>query len=535
MMQHDKDDLLHEFLNKARDLHGTKYDYSRVIYKNANTKVIIGCPIHGFIEQTPSRHLQSCGCTLCGIDERTKRTIEKYGVTNTAKLDNVKEKTKQTNLAKYGTTHPSKTSEWLINRQHTLQQRYGTTNLNHVESIALKRKETWQKNYGTDHPWKNHDVRSKIKQTTLSKYGTMLFVESDMFRQRLKEYREAQGGLSYRQTLNPDAYTLLKDAKWLYDQHVTNEKHLEQIAAELGVNGTTVGRYLHSHGIPTQHYTFSIAETQIADQLRQCNVEVIQNSRTIIPPYELDIYLPEHKLAIEYCGLYWHSEPRCDKDYHFNKFMSCAEQGIRLITVFEDEWVANKERVINTIKHKINMASHECAYARQCTVINIDKDTRRKFLESNHYIGDIAGTVSYGLMYNNELVAAIVFKRRHQVGEWELLRYATSRRVPGGFTKLVRHFCRHNDWNRVTTFADLRWSDGHLYEATGWEQVDILKPDYYWVKGYQRFHKFNFRHARLSSKLATYDPSQTEVENCTANGYHRIWDIGKIKYQLTNK
>ncbi len=59
----------HEFIEKAKLIHGDKYDYSKVNYKNSTTKVIIGCKIHGFFEQAPLYHnSQKRGCFLCGID-----------------------------------------------------------------------------------------------------------------------------------------------------------------------------------------------------------------------------------------------------------------------------------------------------------------------------------------------------------------------------------------------------------------------------------------------------------------------------------
>ena len=54
-----------EFIEKARKVHGDKYDYSKVNYVNAKTKVCIICPIHGEFWQTPDLHLQGGGCSLC--------------------------------------------------------------------------------------------------------------------------------------------------------------------------------------------------------------------------------------------------------------------------------------------------------------------------------------------------------------------------------------------------------------------------------------------------------------------------------------
>ena len=58
-------------MKKAHNVHGNKYDYSKVNYINQNTDVVITCPIHGDFQQTPNNHLQGQGCRACGI-EKTK-------------------------------------------------------------------------------------------------------------------------------------------------------------------------------------------------------------------------------------------------------------------------------------------------------------------------------------------------------------------------------------------------------------------------------------------------------------------------------
>lgn len=60
-------------INRVKTIHGNKYDYSKVNYINANTKVIIACSIHGDFEMTISSHYRGRGCRLCGIEERSKK------------------------------------------------------------------------------------------------------------------------------------------------------------------------------------------------------------------------------------------------------------------------------------------------------------------------------------------------------------------------------------------------------------------------------------------------------------------------------
>ena len=55
-----------EFINKAKEIHGDKYDYSKVIYENNLKKVIIICKEHQEFEQLPKTHKRGNGCVKCG-------------------------------------------------------------------------------------------------------------------------------------------------------------------------------------------------------------------------------------------------------------------------------------------------------------------------------------------------------------------------------------------------------------------------------------------------------------------------------------
>ena len=82
-----------QFIEKATKLHNGKYDYSKVEYKNAKTKVCILCPIHGEFWQKPNDHLNGCGCSVCGI--------KKVKIALSGKKEDFIEKAKQIHGNKY--------------------------------------------------------------------------------------------------------------------------------------------------------------------------------------------------------------------------------------------------------------------------------------------------------------------------------------------------------------------------------------------------------------------------------------------------
>jgi len=323
----------------------------------------------------------------------------------------------------------------------------------------------------------------------------------------------------------------LRNMEWLYEQHMVQKKPLVQIANDLNVSDITVGNYLHSHGLETQNYFQSLGERSVNDFILSLDIKTLTNTRSIISPYELDIYIPEHAIAIEYNGLYWHSEQAGkNKNYHKKKYDLCKNKGIQLITIFEDEWIQRQEHVKSKIKSLLLCDDREKVYARKTKVVTVFKHLKKEFLENNHIQGDDRSSIEIGLEYTDRLVACMTFRKRSD-GIYELSRYATSARVVGGFSKLFKYFCNVYNFNKVISFADLRWSTGKMYTVNGWVIDGIIPPDYsYSPDAVNRFHKFNFRRKNLSNLLVEYNPKLTERENCDNNKILRIWDCGKIRF-----
>ena len=65
------------FIEKSKNIHGDKYDYSLVNYINQRIKIKIICPIHGEFEQQPNKHLKGCGCKKCS-ESKGERMIRQY-------------------------------------------------------------------------------------------------------------------------------------------------------------------------------------------------------------------------------------------------------------------------------------------------------------------------------------------------------------------------------------------------------------------------------------------------------------------------
>ena len=106
---------------------------------------------------------------------------------------------------------------------------------------------------------------------------------------------------------------------------------------------------IEQYFISNQYSNKSKAEQYIIDNLNYTGT-ITHNDRTIIRPKEIDIYLPDLKIGIEYNGTYWHSiESGTDKYTHRNKSLACRRLNIRLIHVFEFEDLDEQIKLLNDL------------------------------------------------------------------------------------------------------------------------------------------------------------------------------------------
>lgn len=439
--------------------------------------------------------------------------IDRYGVDNVFKSSTIKQKISQTINERYGVDSPLQSPVIKQRFVDTMRSKYGVDNAALSPELKSKKQETNIDRYGYRNVFADPNVIEQIKVTNMSKYGTAHPNQKHLSQQTIQH---------------------LNDRNWLYDQHYVKKNTLSTIAQKLECDVVTVSRHLSTADLQTQYFFRSTGEQEVGDFIRSLGVDIIVNNRSIISPYELDIYLPSLKIAIEYCGVYWHSEQQGkDRHYHKRKHQMCADKGIQLLTIFDDEWQKRQQQVQRKIANILHIPE-KFVYARKTAIVMVDTPTKKAFFDEHHIQGNGPGSIHLGLKYDTQLIACMSFIKQQNVHY--LNRFATSCRVVGGFSKLLHHFTSNYKWDNIISFADMRWSAGNLYEAAGWQLDSVLPPDYsYSINGIDRIHKFNFRRKYLNKKLPIFDESLSEKQNCDANGILRIWDCGKLKYKYQKR
>jgi hypothetical protein len=429
-----------------------------------------------------SKHCsQKCTHSDKEVIEKTKKTIiDKYGVDNLQKSDIIKEKRYNTNIKKYGVMHPAQSKD-----------------------IQTKMKNTNLKNIGVYYPAQNINVRNKYYKTIIDK-----------------------NFLKYENLIDLDYENKKMTFKCDF-----GEDHNFNISMELFQNRKQAKLKLCT--ICNTKFT-SLSENNFLELFKDINY--IHNDRNIIKPLELDIYLPELKLAFEYNGLYWHNELNKEKNYHLNKTELCEQQGIQLIHIYEDDWIYKQDIVKSIINNKLGNC--EKIFARKCEIKEIsDNKLIKLFLDTNHIQGFVGSKIKIGLFYNNELVSLMTFGERRVAmgkkstnGEFELLRFCNklNMNVIGGASRLFKYFIMNYNSKEIITYADRSFSQGKLYETLGFKFVGKTEPNYYYIVDGIRHHRFNYRKDKLIKE--GFDSNKSEHDIMLERKIYRIYNSGNLKF-----
>jgi very-short-patch-repair endonuclease len=289
-------------------------------------------------------------------------------------------------------------------------------------------------------------------------------------------------------------------------------------------------------------------QEEINEFLKSFNIETKLNNKKLLSGVEIDILIDDLKLGIEYNGLFYHTENMGKtSSFHLNKTKLMNNKGYKLIHIFEDEWLNNKELVKNKLTHLCGRNTNQLIGARKCKIISITQKEKNEFLDKHHIQGRDKSIISIGAFYGDELVAVMTFDNKRNMSNksdgksYELTRFATNinYRIPGIGDKLLKYFVREHSPSSIISFGDVRWvldANNNFYTKLGFKLVNILRPNYRYynskIHKHKRLHKFGFGKNNLKKRYPDLDFSKTEKQLMTELGYDRIWDCGLFKYEL---
>jgi hypothetical protein len=483
-----------QFVATARAVHGDRYDYSRADYANNRTKVAIACPIHGVFYQEPRHHLSGVGCPRCKGDASSRRQRHDR-------------------------------DRFIASARAVHGDRYDYSRADYRGSSV--KVEIGCPDHGGFRQTPNNHISKRAgcpkcagkSRTTAEFIAGARAVHGDRFTYERTQYHTIKASVV-----------------------ITCQKHGDFTqAAEGHLIGNGCWQCWREHRT-------SRAETDLADWIESLGPEVRRNVRGVLADRsEVDIYLPEHRFAIEYNGCYWHSDRiEGDRRGTADKHDAARRAGIRLATVWEDEWLLRPNAVKRHLAHAIGLSDAPRIHARACEISEWSGAEANRFYAAHHLQGPCRGSALHLVLRTpDQPVASMSFalgNARRGSPDWELTRYATSALVRGGASRLFARFVATHDPETVWSFSDDRAFTGEIYPTLGFMKDGVVTPDYRVIelKTMTAWHKSAWQRRHIPARLRDldiddpFDPKtdpRTERAMQDLAGVVRVWDAGKTRWR----
>lgn len=480
------------------------------------------------------------------ISNQKQTLIKTYGVEIAMDVPGVKEKIKQTNIKRYGVEHHSQNEEV---KRKTLDSRKNRT----LEEINDSRQKTTMTNlekYGVAHHMKLISQQEKVQNTNIEKREVAFPLQSyeslaKMQSTRKSNHLQTDINLKSKQTLieryGVDAVSRIKLSKEtiaiLSDKekfiNFVSGKSRDEVTKTLGICDHTLYLYAKRYEASEMFIRplMSEFEREVAAYLSSLGVEFVQNDRKMIASKELDFYIPKYNLAIECCGLYWHSENSANRNrnYHITKHNLCNQNNIRLLTIFQDEWVKKKSHVMSILSTIFGNTKQ--LYARNCVIKELTNDDVKDFIEQNHIQGYIPAKINLALNYEDKIVAVMSFgkSRYNKNFDYELIRYCTNAKITGGANRLFNYFLKKYNPTTVISYCDNRWFTGNVYKTLGFTKGKTT-VGYFYTDYISRYDRQRFQKHKLIKE--GFDQDLSEWQIMQSRNFDRIWDCGQTSWEF---
>lgn len=390
----------------------------------------------------------------------------------------------------------------------TSEERYGVRNYSCTEEGKRRQREINQRKFGVDYYFQTEEYKEKSVKTNMERYGVDNHAKL--------HFSEKQRNILF----NKENFITFIESH--------ENKNTPKLAKELGIGNTTFRRYINKYDL-TDSYNWqgetSQGELELQDYIKSIGLKFTEHRRSIIYPYELDLFFKRFNIAIEFNGTYWHADWKKPINYHSMKSQMCEEKGIRLIHIFEYEWEFNKEKIKNYLKDLF------CPKTLKTVKNTFVKETSYKeaysFIEENDLENFNNFDIAVGL-YNEEdnLISIITFLKKEE-SSWQIINITTKfgYQIKDNYKKILTFFENKYMPNIINTFCDRCKYSKELYENLGFSLQEITEPDYVWVNTYKR------KVFKSDSKIDILPKGFDEDKFMRDSNYFKIYDSGKFSFK----
>jgi hypothetical protein len=372
-------------------------------------------------------------------------------------------------------THPSRKRKHV---EQTMMNKYGVSNTSKLKENREKARKTMKERFGYEHALKDPKKVQKMKETNIDRYGL------EFGKKRVPKIKETimnKYGVDNPGKIN--AYKF-KDTT-LHEFSVDNKIpycQLRRIFIENGIEVTEdwVDNY--------KKYKSSLESEFEKKVIKLESFNKLLNNISYKPDFKAS-----DNLYVDVDGLIWHSDKfKKDKYYHFNKRRDYNNEGLDILQFRQDEIKKHPEIVKSIILSKLGKCSINIA-GRKCEIRKVSIKESDLFLINNHLMGPSRGVKSIGLYHNNELVSLITYKRVKNNGI-DIVRFCNKiyTNIQGGLSKLLNYIKKNELPTFIQSYVDLRYGNGKSLQTLGFiKESEFLS--WKWTDGINTFNRLYCR------------------------------------------
>lgn len=320
-----------------------------------------------------------------------------------------------------------------------------------------------------------------------------------------------------------------EDVEWAIKEYKENHNNdlpfIQDICDILGVGQTACRKYIKEYEL--QDSLNKVFDSKYEREIFELLDKAELHNREALKPREIDIYLPDKRIGIEINGDYWHRADNKGRMYHQNKQITAINKNIRLIQIYESEWLnERKHDIITQVIKGINDSSIIKNIEANSLLISehIEKEKILDFLNKNYVDEAPKFQASICLVDNNteEIISTMLFNNDIENNRYELVCKCTklNNYVKGGYEKILRYFYTRCKALPMITKCNISKDDINEYYSLGFQLQEISEPNERWT----------------NAKFEEVTDIQDE-ETMRQLGYFKICDCGNyiLEYKINKK
>ena len=454
-----------------------------------------------------------------------------YGCISVSQLPEVKAKVSQAWKDKPKSEKESITRQ----RKATKKLNYGNENFTNTE---LARQTRYANNNGK---WEANDTQAKRKQSCFMKYGVDNVMKSNNISKKSINIRtNKQRKIIYDNVIMNDQYVIPMFSRDDYIVHGYTYSYqwkckkcgkiFQQCIGEHPTKFSRLARCLDCYPLLDK---VSMFERDVRNYVEaELQNEIVCNSRDIIPPKELDIYIPLKKIAIECNGVFWHSQNNgTPKDYHLCKSNFCKEKDIQLLHILDCEWNFKPDVVKSNIQRVLSKSSN-LYVIKNCKIQQIDFKIANEFYNVNNLRPFQKATLHLGCFMNGQLIAITSFKKL-KLGnhfQWHLVNFCEKNfSMTPGCLKAFCDYAKENiklNLRCIYAIADKSLLQHTRYKSEGFAFVKDCPPNEWYLKIEDKNKKMLENYKMSIAKIKNDFPDISRLELAIKNDYYQYFDAG---------